>query len=388
MKWLSIGLIVMVLGGVGGVAIDRIILPKWVAHLEWRQLAFLRHLTENTTVINNTQQVVIREDDSVEKISAQAANTVVNIISIQANAKTDSKSRPNTTTLAPAPTTLTGSGILLTNDGLIVTYRTAILEQANRYRVSLSNGASYPATLASIDPLTNLAFFRVDATGLPAIAFANSDDMRPGKKLIMLANSAEEYQNRFSQTLLSDINKNFNLSEKTVASSEKWEGIFDVDMAHPESYLGGPAINYNGELVGIMGSVRLDNQTTHFLLPGNVIKQAFTRILNEGFTTRPTLGVYYETITKAYALSHDLTRDRGALVFAPLVNGRPGAAVIEGSPAAAAGLRYGDIIIAVDGQEINLDHPLSTLIGQSHTGASVQLLIIRNGNEQTVTVQL
>ena len=159
-------------------------------------------------------------------------------------------------------------------------------------------------------------------------------------------------------------------------------------MASPGSYLGGPAINFNGELVGILGSSTLDNQTSYFLLPGNILKQTLERFIDSGFANRPTLGVYYVTITKTYGLTHGLSRDRGALIFAPSVAGHLGTAVIEGSPADHAGLRSGDIVTAVNGKEVNLDSPLSDAIGALKKGDQASLLIIRGGQEEALTVQL
>ena len=395
LKWVFFAVIVVFLGGLGTILLEHYVLPQLSANPAFKRIDLFKKATETTTVINNTQQVVVRDDDSVEKIATQTANAVVSIVSIEkAKAATQQTAgSPKIKTIAPPVAAAdrasqSGSGVILTNDGIIATYRTAIIEQNAEYTVLLSSGAAYPATLQGIDPLTNVALLHVDATGLPAIAFANSDDMRPGKKLIMLANSSEEYQNRFSQSLLSDINRSFNLSEKTVASSEKWEGVFEIDMATPGSYLGGPAINYNGELVGILGSSTLDNQISYFLLPGNILKQTLERFVSSGFDTRPTLGVYYVTITKTYGLTHGLNRDRGALVFAPSVSGHLGTAVIEGTPADHAGLRSGDIVTAVNGNEVNLDNPLSDAIGALKKGDQATLLLIRDGQEQTVSVQL
>ncbi len=394
-KWAFFALLVVFLGGIGTILLEHYALPQLSANPAFKRIGLFKKATETTTVINNTQQVVVRDDDSVEKIATQTANAVVSIVSIEKAKPTEKQAVvAKTKAVAPAPVAAadlasqSGSGVILTNDGIIATYRSAIIEQNAEYTVLLSSGAAYPATLQGIDPLTNVALLHVDATGLPAIAFANSDDMRPGKKLIMLANSSEEYQNRFSQSLLSDINRSFNLSEKTVSSSEKWEGVFEVDMASPGSYLGGPAINFNGELVGILGSSTLDNQTSYFLLPGNILKQALERFIDSGFANRPTLGVYYVTITKTYGLTHGLNRDRGALIFAPSVAGHLGTAVIEGSPADHAGLRSGDIVTAVNGKEVNLDSPLSDTIGALKKGDQASLLIIRDGQEQTLTAQL
>jgi S1-C subfamily serine protease len=386
LKWGFLLILLLVIGGIGSEVMDHWIIPHMTASQTFRNWSFLKKANESTTIINNTQQLVIQEDDSIEKTSSQSASSVVNVISIE------KKTAPNAASVlakvVSASHSLTASGVILSNDGVVATYRSALIEQNAEYVVLLPNGVTYPATLAGIDPLTNIAFLRIDMTGLPTIAFANSDDMRPGKKLILMANSTEEYRNRFSLSLLSNINKSFNLSEKTVASSEKWEGTFEVDALNMGSYLGGPAIDFGGELVGLVGSSRLDNQTSYFLLPANVVRQSFERFSQGTLTERPVFGAYYTTITTAYALSHHLSRDRGALIDAPQVGDRPGAAVLAGSPAEKSGLKLGDIVIAVNKKEINLDYPLSNAIGSFSPGNAIDLLVIRDGREIHVSAKL
>lgn len=380
-KWGSIALVLLVSGGVGSTLMDRYVVPKLVAdHPSLGRWEFFRKATETTTIINRTERIEVQASDSVEAVASQAANAAVNIVSV-GQAKT-ATGKP----ALSASRSLAGSGVIVTNDGVVVTYRTAILEEDADYTVLLPDGRAYPATLIGIDPLTNLAFLRVDASNLSAVAFSNSDDAHPGKRLIAISNSSEEYQNRYAEGLLTDADKTFNLSEKTVSSSEKWEGVFEMDLASPGKSLGGPVINYNGELVGIVGDASLDSQTSYFLIPANVVRETLDRALGGGFADRPVLGLYYVTITKIYALMHGLDRDRGALVSVP--SGRTGLAVIAGSPADRAGIRYGDVIIAVDGREVNLDNPLPALIGRLRKGNMAELLIIRDGKEQSVAVEL
>ncbi|MEI8104166.1 MAG: S1C family serine protease [Candidatus Moraniibacteriota bacterium] len=385
LKWGFIFFVILVVGGIGSEILDHWVIPKLTVNSTFKNWGFLKKVNESTTIINNTQQLTVTEDDSIEKIASSAASSVVNIVSIEKNAPNIVSNKLKSSTLAGQ--SLTASGMILANDGLVATYRTAIIEQNAEYVVLLPNGVTYPATLAGIDPLTNIAFLRINVTGLSSIAFANSDDMHPGKKLILMANSAEEYRNRFSLTLLSNINKSFNVTEKTVASSEQWEGVFEVDDAYTGVYLGGPAIDFGGELVGLVGSAHLDNQTSYFLLPANVVRQSFDRFV-QGQLTRPTLGVYYTTITPTYALSHHLTRDRGALIGAPQVSGLVGVAVLAGSAAEKAGLRSGDTIIAINGKEINLDSPLSNTVGNYHIGDTLDMLVIRDGKEIHIPVKL
>ena len=159
-----------------------------------------------------------------------------------------------------------------------------------------------------------------------------------------------------------------------------------VDAANIAPYLGGPAIDYSGDLVGIVGNAPKDGGFKSFLLPVSAVRESLDREVHETLSKRPILGVSYLSITKAYAIANSIDRDRGALITTP--SGKEGLAILSGSPAEKAGLRIGDIVIAVDGAEINLDNPLSVAIGRLETGSSVTLHIIRSGKEQDISVVL
>lgn len=374
----------LILGGISGIVADRALLPNLAANTFFARWSFFKKATENTVIINKTEQITVSEDDSIEKIALQAAPSVVNILSVgKPNTEVQKVGEQN---LAKNPDALQGSGVLVTNDGLVATYRTAILMENANYTVFLYNGTSYSATLAGIDPLTNIAFLKIDANNVPAIAFANSDDTRPGRRIILIANTSEEYRNQYSTGVIGNIDKTFNVAGGTVASSEKWEGVFRVDAANTAPYLGGPVIGYNGELVGIVGNAPSDAGFDLFLLPSNAVRTALERKIRNSLDAQPTLGVSYLSITKIYAASHNIGRDRGALIYTP--SGKQGLAILLGSPAEKAGLKIGDIIIAVNGQEINLDFPLSVAISKFRKGDTLILRVLRSGSERDISVSL
>src|SRR6185369_15064583 len=233
----------------------------------------------------------------------------------------------------------------------------------------------------------NLSFFRVnDASNTPSIALANSDDARVGKKLIAIGNTFAEYQNRLSVDILRNVNRIFNLSGKTVASSEKWEGVFEMNLDKPEAFVGGPVIGFNGEMVGIVGDLLINNQEESFLIPSNTVRESFSRAIDGTLEKRATLGVYYLPITKALALGRGLSRDRGALIYSR--SGSTGLAIIADSPGLRAGLLAGDIISSVNGTEVNLDNSLPELLSRYDKGDAIELTIIRQGQEKKITVNL
>jgi len=368
----SITIFIFLIGGVGAVFFDFYALPRLSTSPAFSKYEFFKKATENVTVINKTEQVTVKEEDSVNKVASQAAASVVNIISISSGKNTSQNKQ--------------GTGIIITSDGLIATYRDAIIEKDANYKVLASNGSNYDGKLLGVDEFSNLAYLKLDASNLPAIPISNSDDSYPGKKLIVIGNSTGEYQNRFSAGLLSNDNKTFNLAGKTLSSSEKLEGVFETDFTDQGEYLGGPVVNYNSELVGINGSITIDNQKKYFQISSNNLRKSMELVMKNELGNRPVLEIYYIPITKSYSIENNLSRDRGALIFSP--SGKQGLAIISGSPAEKAGLQINDIIIAVNGQEINLDNPLSNMLSNYKKGDEVELLIVRNGQEMKVKVKL
>jgi S1-C subfamily serine protease len=365
-------------GGIGGVYFDQHVLPFIRTNKYLSRINLLKRSAENVTVINKTEQVTIKEDDSINEIASQASNAVVNIISLGSTKDPLTKIAKNIDQ--------SGTGIIVTSDGVIATYRSAIIEKNAVYKVLLFNGASYDAKLLGVDEFSNLAFLKIQASNLTAISFGDSANMHPGKKLVAIGNSFGEYQNRYAAGLLSNINKTYNLAGKTVSSSEKLEGVFESDFDNQKEYIGGPVIGYSGDMTGIEGSIVVDGQNQYFQIPASVLAKTLELALNGGFENRPTLGVYYVSITKEYTIAHNLSYDKGALIFSP--SGKQGLAIISQSPAESAGLRIGDVILSVNDQEINIDNPLSNLIGQYKKGDTIELLIGREGKEIKITVKL
>jgi S1-C subfamily serine protease len=372
-----LALYMFIIGGIGSVVFQAYILPKASSSTMLSKLKLFKKASENVTIVNKTEQVVVKEDDSISKVASQAGAAVVNITSV---------SEKNKSLFNPMSGIKNGTGIVLTSDGMIVTYRTAISETDSIYKILSFNGSSFDAKLVGIDEFTNLAFLKIDTSNLSVISFANSDDFHPGKGLIAIGNSFEDYQNRYSAGILSNIDKTFNIGGKTLSLSEKLEGVFETDILNQEDYLGGPITNYNGELVGIIGSLTIDSKEKFFQIPSNVIKNSMDLAIKNELGNRPYLGIYYLPISKVYAIANNLNRDKGALIYSP--SGKQGLAIIAGSPAEKAGLKINDVITFVSDNEINLDNSLSNLLSQYKKGDLVELTVIRDGQEMKVRVQL
>ncbi|HCJ45601.1 MAG: serine protease [Candidatus Moranbacteria bacterium] len=369
---------ILLFGALGSILLNAY-LPKIASLPLLNTWSVLKKATDRVTIINKTEQIIVAEDDTVEKIVSQPATAVVNIVTtLQAT----SPLAKGSVGILPVKT-----GVLVTNDGLIVSYSsTPLTKEMFEYSVILFDGTVQSADFLGYDTLTNIFFLRLtDAKNTPSIAFANSDDARVGKKLIALGGSSLPYQNRLATGILSNINHSFNLSGKTVASSEKMEGILETDFVATEKFIGGPAVGYNGEMIGLMGSLLIDNISFSFLIPANSVRESLDRMIKGEMNTRVTLGAYYLPLTKTLALQMKLPLDAGALIYSP--SGKTGLAILAGSSAMKAGLEAGDIIKSVDGKSVTLTSPLPLLLTPYHTGESVKMLVWRKGAEQEISVQ-
>lgn len=376
-KILAILFVIFSVGGVGGVYFDQQILPFIRTNKYLSKIDFLKRSSENVTVINKTEQITIKEDDSINEIASQASNSVVNIISLSS----EEGIIKNLNILDQS-----GTGVIVTSDGVIATHRGAIIEKNATYKALLFNGNSYDAKLIGVDQFSDLAFLKIEASNLTAISFGDSSEFRPGKKVVAIGNSSGEYQNRYAAGLLSNIAKTYNLAGKTVSVSEKLEGVFENDFNNQKEYVGGPVIGYSGDLVGIVGTTVIDGENKYFQIPSNAVQSAIRNALDGGFESRPFLGAYYVPITKEYSIAHNLKHDQGALIYSP--SGKQGLAIIFASPAEKAGLKINDIVLAVNQQTVNLDNPFSNLVAKYKKGDTIELLVDRSGEEIKLQVQL
>ncbi len=375
-KFLAKLLAVFVIAALATIITEHYLFPRLSATSFFAKYKLLKEVAENVTIINKTEQITIKEEDSISAIAEKASPAVVNIVSA-ANKTLSGKS---------APASQSGTGVIVASDGLIATYRSAIIENDARYRVFVSGGSEHDAALFGVDEFSNLAYLKINVSNLTAVSFADSADFRTGKKLVAMGNSGVEYQNQFASGLLSDINKTFNTAGKALSSSEKLEGVLKTDFADNESFLGGPVITYNGELAGITGMEIIDNQKKFFAIPSNAVKKSMELAIRNELAARPALGIYYVPVTKKYAFVNNVGRDRGALIYS--ASGSQGLAIISGSAAEKSGLKINDIIIAVNNQEVNLDNPLSNLLSQYKKGEKIELLVIREGKEIKIKAEL
>jgi S1-C subfamily serine protease len=369
----TVGIIlgVMLLGGIGGVLVNNYVMPRflalpWVAEKGWFDAS-----AENTTVIQKTEEKIVREDDSLEKTFAQPAEAVVTIIY---PARTTGK------TVFPETDV---PGFLVTNDGVIATYNVAGASLPTP-RVILHNGEKHEVEPLGVDTYTNLVFYKLKkASNTPTVQFANSDDIRVGKKIVLLKNGVLANETMIDTQVMAGNESTLNLAAP-LATSEKWEGVFALAASGGSRFVGAPAIAYSGEVIGMVGNiVDATGQTTDaFLLPGNAIKDALEKVVSGKLLEQAFLGTSYISLTQLSASQNSLAMEQGAYITDILPRSTVGS---ERFSAKKAGLKKGDIVTAVDDQKVDAYHPLSVLLYPKKKGDQTVLTVIRDGAETKIT---
>lgn len=375
-------LFVMLFGGIGGIIINRFIFPRLAAQKFFSHYEFLKKSAENTTLINKTEQVFIKEDTSVSKIAGQTTSSVVGIISFSNQTEKTISSKQKLVQNEPK----IGTGVIATSDGMILTYASAINLENSKYKVLISDGNLYDANLVGVDSFSNLAFLKISASNLSAVSFANSDEENAGEKVLAIGYGSENYPFAYNSGLIGSIENNFSVSGKNLASSESLQGVFKMDFNPEQSFIGGPVANYAGQVIGIIGANKIESENNFFILPSNKAKKIIEKAIRGELSNNPVLGIYFVPLSRDYAIQNGLNNQKGALIFS--VSGQRGLAIMANSSADKAGLQLGDIITKINNDEIDETHSLPDLLYQYKKGDKINLTIIRAGQESVKEVQL
>lgn len=386
-------LIIILISGLSGIVADRYLFPYLAATRLFSKYDFLKKSAENVTVINKTEQVYVKEESSLDKLTNQVSSSVVNIISYPDPGVKFSLKQGFS---GVANTTKNGAGLIVTSDGLIMTYLSVINPDnsplkadqplADKYKIMMADGNVFDAEMVGVDSWSDLAFLKVNASNLPAVSFGNSDDVKSGEKVVAIGNSQGEYQNSYASGQIADFNPTYNLAGKTLSFSDKMEGIFEANVDFGKKYVGGPLVDYSGQVVAVLGSVERENNTEFFGIPSNKIKLVIDRAIRKELEQNYQLGAYYIPVTKTYALANGLNLDSGALIYSP--SGQQGLAIISGSPASRSDLKINDIITRVNGEKIGKDKSFPDLLYKYKKGEEIELMVIRDKQEAKVKVQL
>jgi len=276
-----------------------------------------------------------------------------------------------------------GTGVIVTSDGLILTNK-HVVEGASSFKITLTDGKQYDGKLVATDPSNDVAYLRVEATGLQAAELGDSDKVEVGQRVVAIGNALGQFANTVTTGVISGKSRPIEASDGS-GGTERLANLFQTDAAINPGNSGGPLLNIEGQVIGINTAIAGQNaQNIGFAIPINEVKSTLDTVKTTGKIERPYLGVRYVMLTQAFAERNNLPIKEGAL----LRGDDQTLAVISNSPAQKAGLREGDIITKIGDKDVNTKSPLSSVIVQFKVGQNVEIKYYRDGKEQTAKVTL
>lgn len=272
-----------------------------------------------------------------------------------------------------------GSGIIIDRQGHIVT-NNHVVEGARSLDVVFSDGSSAPASLVGGDVFSDLAVIKVD-TPVPAVAqLGDSSALQPGEPVIAIGSPLGDFKGTVTVGVVSALNRDLDTDRNFIM-----ENLIQTDAAINPGNSGGPLVNILGQVIGINAAVVGRSATSGtvaeglgFAIPSNTVRDVAQPLIDRGRVVRPYLGITSRTVTPQLASLYDLPVDHGVYVQA----------LQAGGPTARAGVQVGDIIVAINDQEINADNPLINVLLRFRPGDEVRLTIFRGRGQITVSVVL
>lgn len=329
------------------------------------------------------QRVVSSQSELISQIAKDVGPSVVSI-----NVTSTSQQQSFFGGVTENESESAGTGIILSSDGVIITNRHVIPDNTTTVSITTSDGKTYDnVTVTARDPRSNydIAFLKVNGVNnLKPAKLGDSSKMGVGDAVVAIGYALGEFSNTVTSGIISGTGRPVTAGDSSGGSSETLTNLFQTDAAINPGNSGGPLVNMNGEVIGINTAVAGNAENIGFSIPINDVTTQITSILKNGKLQIPYLGVRYIMLTDRLKQAYDLSSASGAWIKGSTSE----LAVINGSPADKAGLKEGDIIVKVNGENVDSDNPLAARLGKYQVGDTVELTVVRDGKEQVLKVTL
>ncbi len=263
-----------------------------------------------------------------------------------------------------------GSGVIIDKSGLILT-NNHVIKDADEITVKFANKQEAKGKVVGTDPKTDLAVIRVSSKeDLPVATMGNSDTLHVGEWAIAIGNPFG-----LDHTLTVGVISATGRSEVGIAA---YENFIQTDASINPGNSGGPLLNIRGEVIGINTAIVASGQGIGFAIPVNMARKVTDDLVKKGKVTRGWLGVGIQPLTPELAKGFGVSAEEGILVNQ----------VMPRSPAEAAGLKTGDLILSVDGKSVKDPRQLQRIIAETEIGKSIELTILREKEKRTLKVQV
>ena len=266
-----------------------------------------------------------------------------------------------------------GSGVIIREDGYIVT-NNHVIEGATKMEVTLNNNQTYPATLVGTDPATDVALIKIDASGLPVIPFGDSDKLRLGEWVIAIGSPYD-----LRSTITAGIVSAKGRSMPNYSGEFKIESFIQTDAAVNPGNSGGALVDKAGNLVGINTAIisQTGSYTGYsFAVPSNIVKKIAYDLMDFGSVKRAVLGIVMQPIDEKIAEDLKLSSRNGVYINE----------VSKSGAADKAGLKAGDVLIAIDSTKIINPASVQEAVSRFSPGDKAVVTVIRDGKPQQFEV--
>ena len=278
-----------------------------------------------------------------------------------------------------------GTGFIVSPEGYLITNRHVVDQDNLEYTVVLNDGTTYPVNVIAKDPMLDIAVLKIEAEDeLPYLAFASSESVRLGEPVIAIGNALAEFPNSVSVGVVSGLSRN--ILATGGRGVEVLDNVIQTDAAINRGNSGGPLLNIYGEVIGVNVAAAGGVENIGFALPAAMVADVFNNVLEHGEIIRPFIGIRYVPVTEELIERNNLPVDYGVLIARG--ESRTDLAVLPGSPADKAGLEENDIILAIDGIDLNEDQRLSALLRSYNVGDTVNLTVLKDGEMRAVSLTL
>jgi len=270
-----------------------------------------------------------------------------------------------------------GSGVIINADGYILT-NNHVVENATEVTVNLFDKRKFDAKVIGTDPLTDLAVIKIDATDLPAAYLGDSDKLKVGQWVMAIGNPMA-----LTSTVTAGIISALGRSVNIINDSYGVEDFIQTDAAINPGNSGGALVDLNGEVIGINSAIATNGMTGTYIgygfaIPINLAKVVAEDLISSGKIKRGYIGVRIEEVDADLAKAVGLDSPRGIIIQQ----------VMEDGAAAAEDIKAGDVILKVDGKEVNKPNELQGHVASKRAGDKIQLDIFRDGENITRKIKL
>jgi S1-C subfamily serine protease len=288
-----------------------------------------------------------------------------------------------------------GSGFIIDAAGLILTNKHVVSDGAAEYTIILNDGRHFPAEILSRDPINDVAILKIRGAGkLPTLALGDAAQLELGQSVIAIGNALGVFKNTVSLGIISGLSRSVAAQADPDAPAQEMRGLIQTDAAINPGNSGGPLVGGDGRVVGVNAAIISGAQSISFAIPVNAARRDLADIRKYGRIRRPLLGLRYLMIDEDLARRMHLPISYGALVYRETEHDY---AVVPDSPAAKAGLREKDIVLAfttekagenAKSQKLDRDHPIQDFLENLNVGDEIELTVLRNGKEIKAKVKL